>query len=133
MRAFFSLEHSGRHQASPSVPTRSFCESILFVRLEALRGSERRVVRIVGTVGLTLDETPQTFVMRLHQSIVELNPTMISPIQLNECSPSVNDFFHSSKSRICSEQARAKKRTDSYMRLLYLFICLFIADTKSIV
>jgi len=27
------------------------------VRLEALRGSERRVVRIVGMVGLTLDET----------------------------------------------------------------------------
>ena len=70
MRAFFSLERSARHQASPSVPTRSFCESILFVRLEALRGSERRVrlealrgserrvVRIVGMVGLTLDETP---------------------------------------------------------------------------
>ena len=28
------------------------------MRLEALRGSERRVVRIVGMVGLTLDETP---------------------------------------------------------------------------
>jgi len=27
------------------------------VRLEALRGSERRVVRLVGMVGLTLDET----------------------------------------------------------------------------
>jgi len=27
------------------------------VRLEALRGSERRVQRIVGMVGLTLDET----------------------------------------------------------------------------
>ena len=27
------------------------------MRLEALRGSERRVVRIVGMVGLTLDET----------------------------------------------------------------------------
>ena len=57
MRAFFSLEYNARHQAGPSVPTRSFCESILFVRLEALRGSERRVVRIVGMVGLTLDET----------------------------------------------------------------------------
>jgi len=44
-----------------SAPTRSFCESILFVRLEALRGSERRVVRIVGMVGLTLDETRQVF------------------------------------------------------------------------
>jgi len=31
------------------------------VRLEALRGSERRVVRIVGMVGLTLDETPTLF------------------------------------------------------------------------
>ena len=57
MRAFFSLEFNARHQASPSVPTRSFCESILFVRLEALRGSERRVVRIAGMVGLKLDET----------------------------------------------------------------------------
>jgi len=28
------------------------------VRLVALRGSERRVVRIVGMVGLTQDETP---------------------------------------------------------------------------
>ena len=28
------------------------------MRLEALRGSERRMVRIVGMVGLTLDETP---------------------------------------------------------------------------
>jgi len=40
---------------------RSFCESILFVRLEALRGSDRGVVRIVGMVGLTLDETPFLF------------------------------------------------------------------------
>jgi len=57
MRAFFSLQCNARHQASPSVPTRSFCESIFFVLLEALGGSERRVVRIVGMVGLTLDET----------------------------------------------------------------------------
>jgi len=28
------------------------------VRLESLRGRERRVVRIVGMVGLKLDETP---------------------------------------------------------------------------
>jgi len=32
-----------------------------FLRLEALRGSERRVVRIVGMVGLTLDETQITY------------------------------------------------------------------------
>jgi len=31
------------------------------VRLEALRGSEQRVVRIVGMVGLKLDETPFVF------------------------------------------------------------------------
>ena len=55
MGAFFSLQCS--LQASPSVSTRSFCESILFVRLEALRGSEQRVVRIVGMVGLSLDAT----------------------------------------------------------------------------
>jgi len=61
MRAFFSLQCNARHQASPSVPKRSFCESILFVRLEALRGSERRVVGIVGMVGLTLDETQHSY------------------------------------------------------------------------
>jgi len=65
MRAFFSLQYNARHQASPSVPTRSFCESILFVRLEALRGSERRVVRIVGMVG-QLDETTNFKVQTYH-------------------------------------------------------------------
>jgi len=40
------------HCSRLSLSTRFFCESILFVRLEALRGSERRVVRIVGMVGL---------------------------------------------------------------------------------
>ena len=33
----------------------SFCESILFVHLTALRGGERRVVRTVGMVGLELN------------------------------------------------------------------------------
>ena len=33
------------------------------MRLEALRGSERRVQRIVGMVGLTLDETPLVLVI----------------------------------------------------------------------
>jgi len=32
--------------------TRSFCESILFVHLKALRGSELRLVRTVGMVRL---------------------------------------------------------------------------------
>jgi len=55
MRSFYECVFPyARHQASPSVPTRSFCESILFVRLEALRGSERRVVRILGMVRLPL-------------------------------------------------------------------------------
>ena len=39
-----------------SLSTQTLCESILFVLLETLRGSERRVVRIVGMVGLTLDD-----------------------------------------------------------------------------
>ena len=69
MRAFFSLEYNARHQASPSVSTRSFCESILFVRLEALRGSERRVVSIVGMVGLKLDETPNSFLISCFSNI----------------------------------------------------------------
>jgi len=38
-RAFFSLQYYARHQASPSLSTRSFCESILFVRLEAVSGA----------------------------------------------------------------------------------------------
>jgi len=36
------------------------------VRLEALRGNEQRVVRIVGMVGLTLGETPT-----LHRGFTE--------------------------------------------------------------
>jgi len=44
MRAFFSLQHSASLRASLSLSTRSFCESILFVRLEALRCGERRAV-----------------------------------------------------------------------------------------
>jgi len=57
MRAFFSLEHNARLPANLSL-SRRCCESILFVRLEALRGGERRMVRTVEMVGLTLDETP---------------------------------------------------------------------------
>ena len=54
---FFSLQHSARLPTRLSLSTRSFRESILFVSLEALRSSERRVVRIVGMVGLALDKT----------------------------------------------------------------------------
>jgi len=46
--------------------------TILFVRLEPLRGSERRVVRIVGMVGLTLDKTQKlkTINLRMNNIIV---------------------------------------------------------------
>ena len=57
MTAFFSLQYSARLQASTSLSTRSFGESILFLHLNALRGSELRLVRTVGMVGLTIDET----------------------------------------------------------------------------
>jgi len=67
MRAFFSLQYNARHHASPSVSTLSFCERIFFVRLEALRGSERRVARTVGMVGLTLDETQKLCVINYIQ------------------------------------------------------------------
>jgi len=39
-------------QASTLLSTRSFCESILFMHLTALRGGELRLVRTVGMVGL---------------------------------------------------------------------------------
>jgi len=56
MTALFSLQNGARLQVSSPLSTRSFCESILFVHLEALRGVELRLVRTVGMVGLTLDE-----------------------------------------------------------------------------
>jgi len=52
MTALFSLQNSARHQASTSLSMRSFCESILFVHLKALRGGELRLMRTVGMVGL---------------------------------------------------------------------------------
>jgi len=52
MTAFFSLQCSARLQASTSLLARSFCESILFLHLKALRGVELRLVRAVGMVGL---------------------------------------------------------------------------------
>jgi len=54
MTALFSLQNGARLQASTSLSTHSFCESILFVHLKALRGSEQRLVRTIGMV--TLDE-----------------------------------------------------------------------------
>jgi len=52
MIEFFLLRYSARLQASTLLSTRSFCESILFVHLKVLRGSELRLVRAVGMVGL---------------------------------------------------------------------------------
>jgi len=63
IRAFFSSQRIARLPAGLPLSTRSFCESILFVRLEALRGFERRVVRIVGKVGLTPDQTPKSLLV----------------------------------------------------------------------
>ena len=54
-------KHCPRIQCSSTSEPFGFSALFLWkhfsVRLEALRGSERRVVRIVGMVGLTLDET----------------------------------------------------------------------------
>ena len=52
MTALFSLQNGAHLQASTSLSTRSFCESILFVHLKVLRGSELRLVRTVGMVRL---------------------------------------------------------------------------------
>jgi len=45
MTALFSLQNGAHFLASTSLSTRSFCESILFVHLKVLRGSELRLVR----------------------------------------------------------------------------------------
>jgi len=52
MTALFSLQNGAHLQVSTLLLTRSFCESILFVHLKALRGSELRLVRTVGMVRL---------------------------------------------------------------------------------
>ena len=52
MTSLFSLQNGAHLQASTSLSTRSFCESILFAHLKALRGSELRLVRTAGMVGL---------------------------------------------------------------------------------
>jgi len=48
----FSLQYSPRLHVSSPLSTRSFCENIFFLHLKALRGSELRLVRTVGMVGL---------------------------------------------------------------------------------
>ena len=52
LTALFSLQNGARFQASSSLSTHSFCESILFVHLKALRGGELRLVRTAGMVRL---------------------------------------------------------------------------------
>ena len=56
MRFFYDsviLFTKGAHlQSSTSLSTRSYCESILFVHLKALRGSGLQLVRTVGMVRL---------------------------------------------------------------------------------
>jgi len=52
MTVLFSLQNGAHLQASTSLSTRSFCESILFLHLKVLRGGEQRLVRTVGMVRL---------------------------------------------------------------------------------
>ena len=52
MTALFSLQNGAHLQSSTSLSTRSYCESILFVHLKALRGSGLQLVRTVGMVRL---------------------------------------------------------------------------------
>jgi len=52
MTALFSLQNGAHLQASTSLSTHSFCESILLVHLKVLSGSELRLVRTVGMVRL---------------------------------------------------------------------------------
>jgi len=52
LAALFTLQNGARLQASTSLSTYFFCESILFVHLKALRGGELRLMRTVGMVRL---------------------------------------------------------------------------------
>ena len=52
MTALFSLQNGARLQERTSLSTRSFCESILFLHLKALRDGELRLVRTVEMVRL---------------------------------------------------------------------------------
>jgi len=52
MTALFSLQNDAHRHASTSLSMRSLCESIPFVHLKVLRGSELRLVRTVGMVRL---------------------------------------------------------------------------------
>jgi len=52
MTTLFSLQNGAHLQASTSLSTQLFCESILFMHLKALRGGELRLVRTVGMVRL---------------------------------------------------------------------------------
>ena len=52
MTVLFFLQDGAHLQVSTLLSMRSFCESILFVHLKALRGSELRLVRTVGMVRL---------------------------------------------------------------------------------
>jgi len=52
MTALFTLQNGARLQKSTLLSTRSFCESILFVHLKALRGGDLRLMRTVGMVRL---------------------------------------------------------------------------------
>jgi len=73
MTALFFSQNDAHLQASTSLSTRFFCESILFVHLKVLRGGELRLVRTVGMVkldqilfgkqkmALTLSPPPQVY------------------------------------------------------------------------
>jgi len=77
----FSLQYSACLQAGPSLSTRSFCESILFVHLKVLRGGELRLVRTVGMVGFNNWQDPLwKFVQKM--ALAQRAPSQVS------CSPS---------------------------------------------
>jgi len=52
MTALFSLQNGAHLQASTSLSTRSFCDTILFVHLKVLRSSELHLVWTVRMVRL---------------------------------------------------------------------------------
>jgi len=56
--SIFSLQYSPRLQVTSPLSTRSFCESILFLHLKALRGGELRLVRTAGMVRLNSWQDP---------------------------------------------------------------------------
>ena len=78
------LRNGARTQVSTSLSTRSFCESILFAHLKALRGSELRLVRTVAMV--RLDEILSEILSKNGTCVETTTTSLLQPIVCtNQC------------------------------------------------